>query len=309
MITQIILYLFALADMVLFYIFYQEWVSWIVLVAVLGLPWLSLAVSLPAIFTTRLELDVPARTRLHAPLRLQFRGKCTLPVPPIKAKFCVTRPMTGERWVLKPGDKLPTNHCGSLLIQPRHLRLTDYLGLIPLPPKPLAPVTVTVLPAPEAIPLPPDLDRYLAKSWRPKSGGGFSENHELRPYRPGDNLNQVHWKLTAKTGSLTIREPMIPERGLVLLTMDLSGTPDMLDRKFGQLLWLGTYLLEQAVTFEIRAMTDQGLERCPVCSDVQLQKALELLLCRGTTQETILDHPAAASWQYHIGGDSHVHEA
>ena len=36
MVTRIILYLFALADLTVFYIFYQEWVSWIVLLAVLG---------------------------------------------------------------------------------------------------------------------------------------------------------------------------------------------------------------------------------------------------------------------------------
>ena len=59
----------------------------------------------------------------------------------------------------------------------------------------------------------PDLDRYIARAWKPKSGGVCRRNHELRLYRPGDSLNQVHWKLTAKTGKWMIRQPMEPQRG------------------------------------------------------------------------------------------------
>lgn len=28
--------------------------------------------------------------------------------------------------------------------------------------------------------------------------GAYAEEHELRPYRPGDPMRTVHWKLTAK---------------------------------------------------------------------------------------------------------------
>lgn len=38
-------------------------------------------------------------------------------------------------------------------------------------------------------------------------GKGTAEYDQvLRPYQPGDSLNKVHWKLTAKTGVLTVRE-------------------------------------------------------------------------------------------------------
>lgn len=32
--------------------------------------------------------------------------------------------------------------------------------------------------------------------------------YDLRPYRVGDPLKQIHWKLTAKVDELTVREPL-----------------------------------------------------------------------------------------------------
>ncbi|MBP3672239.1 MAG: DUF58 domain-containing protein [Oscillospiraceae bacterium] len=302
MITRIILYLFALADFVVFYIFYQEWVSWIVLVAVIGLPWLSLAVSLPAMLTFQLEPEAPARLKIGDAARMRMHGTCAMPHPPVKMKIQLTRPITGECWMLRLGEKLPTDHCGGLIAQPVRAGVYDYLGLFRMKPRKTGAVTTLVMPQMLKMQVPPDLSRYLARSWRPKPGGGFSENHELRLYRPGDSLNQVHWKLSAKTGKLILREPMEPVRGLMLLTLDISGTAQELDRKFGRLLWLGTYLLEQNVRFEIRAMTGKGLESWPVASEPELQKAMEDLLCSGQAAGSVLEHSFAASWQYHVGG-------
>ena len=149
-----------------------------------------------------------------------------------------------------------------------------------------------------------ELETFLAKSWRPKFGGGYAENHELRLYRPGDNLNQVHWKLTAKTGKWMLREPMEPQRGLVLLTMELRGTPEELDRKLGRLLWLGNHLLEKNISFRLRVLTGQGLEDREIASAQQLLEQLDALLCSPAAAEGSLPDPAApASWHYHIGGE------
>ena len=302
MVTRIILYLFALADFVVFYIFYQEWVSWLVLMAVIALPWLSLVLSLPAMLTFRLEPDAPARLNLGDAARVRMHGSCVMPHPPVKTKILLTRPITGESWTLHLGEKLPTDHCGGLMAEPARAGVYDYLGLFRMKPRKVGTAVTLVLPEPVKMQIPPDLSRYLARSWRPKPGGGFAENHELRLYRPGDSLNQVHWKLSAKTGKLILREPMVPERGLMLLTMDVSGTAEELDRKFGRLLWLGMYLLEQNVRFEIRAMTDRGLEGWVVESEMGLQNALEALLCSRQAAGSVLEHSFAASWQYHVGG-------
>ena len=152
--------------------------------------------------------------------------------------------------------------------------------------------------------VPPDLTQYLARSWRPKPGGGYAENHEIRQYHPGDNLNQIHWKLSAKVGDLMLREPMEPERGLMLLTMDLRGTPEELDIKFGRLLWLGSWLLEHLIPFEVRALTGNGVESWAVTDEWSLQTFMEALLCAPYAKEgSILDRSFAAAWRHHIRGD------
>ena len=46
-----IIYLSALLWCLVFYGFYREWFSWVLLLTVLLLPWFSLAVSLPALLT------------------------------------------------------------------------------------------------------------------------------------------------------------------------------------------------------------------------------------------------------------------
>ena len=298
------LYLAALAGCLVFYVFYQEWVSWLVLLTAVGLPWLSLAMSLPAMLTFRLEPEVPAGLKPGDGVKLRLRGSCAMPHPPVKTKIRLTRPITGESWTLKPGEKLPADHCGGLIAQPLRAKICDYLGLFRMKLRKTGAVTAIVWPNAVRMKVPPELNRYLARSWRPKFGGGYAENHELRLYRPGDSLNQVHWKLSAKTGNLIIREAMEPERGLVLLTMDLNGTAEELDRKFGRLLWLGNYLLERNIRFQLRVLTGEGLEIWQIAGEQELRKALGSLLCREPAASgSVRDQSIAASWQYHIGGE------
>ena len=92
----------------------------------------------------------------------------------------------------------------------------------------------------------------------------------MRLYRPGDSLNQVHWKLTAKTGKLVVREALEPQLGRMLLTMNLRGNPDILDRKFAELLWMGRHLTELGMRFEIHALTGFGVWMRTVTSEPEL---------------------------------------
>lgn len=300
-----ICYLSVLMGCGVFYIAYGEWFSWLTLLIVLGLPWLSLLLSLPAIVSFRMEADGASALPMGAEGDVWLLGSSGLPLPPFKGKLRLRRCITGESRRYKPMAGLPTEHCGGLAVTVEKARVCDYLGLFAFPAKTGGQKTVIVRPIPIPVPESPDLKRYIARSWRPKFGGGFAENHELRLYRPGDSLNQVHWKLSAKTGKLTLREPMVPQRGLVLLTMTLRGTPEELDRKFGRLLWLGNYLLEQNIPFEIRTLTADGVCSIPVGDEPALNKAIDILLCSGAAKQgSIRDRFYAASWQYHIGGDT-----
>ena len=298
------LYVTALGIGVIFYLCYQEWFAWLVLEVLLLFPWFSLVLSLPGMVTFRLEAKAPPTVSLGTRTEVRLTGWCRMPVPPFRGKLRITRLTTGEVWSRTTDVLLPTDHCGALLVEPEGTRVYDYLGLFGLPVGKRE--NARVLVRPRALPLGklPELERFLARSWRPKFGGGYAENHELRLYRPGDSLNQVHWKLSAKTGKLILREPMQPERGLVLLTVNLRGTPEELDRKFGRLLWLGSYLLEKEVSFRLRCMTGEGIRTWEIGTPQALTDAVDGLLCSPPAPKGDLrERNFRASWQYHVGGE------
>lgn len=301
-----LLYLAALACCFFFNLAYGGWLSGILLFSLLLLPLLSLLLSLPAMLSFRLGIDGASAVTQGNSADVWMVGSSAFPLPPFLGKLTLRSCQTGEktRYDLQKG--LPTVHCGGYTVTAERIRVCDYLGLFTFPVFRRDTRLVLIRPTPQPMPEPPDLKHYIARTWRPKFGGGFSENHELRLYRPGDNLNQVHWKLSAKTGKLTIREPMEPQRGLALVTLDLSGTPEDLDRKLGRLSWLGTYLCAQGLSFELRALTGDGILSFSIAQAAALQSALDHLLRAPLSKEgSIRDRHYAASWQYHIGGAAH----
>jgi len=299
------MYLAALSGCLVFYWAYREWLSWIFLMTAVILPWLSLLLSLPAMLQCRVEVLCPEAVTVGTQVSLSYAGKCPLPVPGIKGKVLVEKNLTGRKWKLHLDSALPTEHCGALEILPGRLWVCDYLGLFCLRVRKKDGHVLTVRPAPLAMENPPDMSRYLANAFKPKPGGGFSENHELRLYRPGDNLHQVHWKLSAKTGKLILREPMEAMRGLALLTMELSGDPNELDRKLGRLRWLSGYLIQKEVPHQIHCLTGRGMEYHSVANEGDVLAALDALLRAPAADRSLEPSYIGASWRYHIGGDSH----
>lgn len=51
-------------------------------------------------------------------------------------------------------------------------------------------------------------------------------SYELREYRDGDTLKQVHWKLSAKLDRLMVREPLTALRAALTPGGDLDGTEE-----------------------------------------------------------------------------------
>lgn len=299
-----IVYILSLLGCLVFYVAYQQWFSWILLLFMLFFPWLSLFLSLGPIFRTRMEPLAAPRMPLGSQQTIQLKVSSQYPLPPHKSKIRITKPMTGECFILKPGDQLPTQHCGGIKAQLHRPRICDYMGLFGFKVRKTTEQTFLVLPEPIKMEVPPDLTRYLAQRWCPKPGGGYAENHEIRQYHPGDNLNQIHWKLSAKVGDLMLREPMEPERGLMLLSMDLRGTASELDLKMGNLLWLSNWLLERAITFDVRVLTGNGIESWSIRDEWSLNSCIESLLCAPFVPEgSIRDRSFTAAWQHHIGGE------
>lgn len=69
------------------------------------------------------------------------------------------------------------------------------------------------------------LRRGFGSAFPKKGGDDGSEVFEVRAYRDGDPLQRVHWKLTAKTGEMLVREFSLPKREVLLLQVDLYHPP------------------------------------------------------------------------------------
>ena len=288
----------------MFYYFYREWLSWLFLIAVIALPWLSLLLSLPAIFTAKATLAIPGALSPMESCRAEMDLTAIIPPPPFGYKLRVSHAITGTVRTLKPGQPLPTDTCGRLEIRQAKAWICDYLGLFRFPLRKKAEIFVYIQPNTEPIMPTPDFAVLPPRQWKPKPGGGFAENHELRLYRPGDNLQQIHWKLSAKTGNLILREAMDPVHQPLRLTLDLCGTAEELNRKLGQLLWLGNILAEKGRTFDIAALTGRGILTRRITDSKDLKKAMTALLSAPAAESgTMEDIPAPFGKTFHIGGE------
>lgn len=301
-----IIYLVALVGCVVFYGFYREWFSWLLLLLVLLLPWFSLALSLPAMLAVQAGLRCPETVRMGVPVRtaLQLDGRFI--TPPVSSRIKLHNCLTDARYVGAPGERIPTEHCGMMTISYDRLFVYDYLGLFCRRLRKGDSCTVYIEPKPVPGGKVPDFEGKAVTAWRPKPGGGFSEVHDLRLYRPGDDLRNIHWKLAAKTGKLVYREPMEALRKGRLLTMTLSGSPKEMDRKLGQLLWLSQEMLARQLEHEVLCRTGEGQVRFTVTDAASWAQGLQAIL-RSRPAETDTEAEAeAVLWQHHIGGDSHA---
>ena len=320
MIKSWLYYLLGLAGAVVFHAFYFGWYSWFLLVVALCLPLFSLLVSLPAMVRVRIHLDAPAACLRGEPAYVTLRaGNGFLPMPRCRFRLLVHDRMTGHTQLLRqqvPGPDswyipLDTAHCGAVCCEAVKARVFDYLGFFCLPVRAGQMVETLIRPAAEPPEKLPNLSQFLARRRQPKPGGGFSEEHELRDYRPGDSLRDIHWKLSVKTDRLILREAQEPIRGLTLLTFDLRGDPDRIDRVLEQLLWLSGWLLDHEAEHQIFWIDPQD---CQIASvSISARDGLEELLDRLLRSALRADTPSiaahrfpSASWRYHIQPEEEV---
>ena len=289
MLRNWLVYLLGLAGALVFHIYYFGWYSWFVLVLAVALPWFSLLVSLLAMLRTRLRMDAPALlTRNEAAYVTLRAGNGFLPQPLCRFRLTITAVMTGERRSLRQSTQsqgswyvpLDTSHAGAYLCQVEKARVYDYLGLFRLPVRAPAPVETVIRPVPREPARLPNLSHFLVRQLKPKPGGGFSEEHELRDYRPGDSMREIHWKLSVKTDRTIVREAQEPVRGLTLLTFDLRGTPGRVDATLEELLWLSQWLLDHDTPHQILWIdpTDRETATAPIEAPADLEALLSRLL-------------------------------
>lgn len=98
-------------------------------------------------------------------------------------------------------------YAGRFSVGVSRIWVSDLCGLFLLPIR-HAPLTLYVCPQVTKVPVPPELIglTYRESYNRREQMGEGSEFHSIREYQPGDLIKRVHWGLTAKTGTLQVRQ-------------------------------------------------------------------------------------------------------
>lgn len=263
-------YLLSLLAAILMAAYFETYLTGFLLILALALPVLAFLLSLPGMLGLRIRLQSQAAgtvrggtafwrletgSRFHlsiarADVRLHFQNRMTGEESTQRLRLLGTP--TGSYLTLPAG----TEHCGLLEARVTRLRVCDCLGLFALYKKLPAPALLSVLPVPmEAETLPEELRPSSAP--KPRPGGGPGEDYEIRPYRPGDPVRMIHWKLSCKRDEVILREVLDAQKAEPLLTFDHFGPPDVLDRVLDRLNALSNALLAGQRPYTIRWM-DQG---------------------------------------------------
>lgn len=88
---------------------------------------------------------------------------------------------------------------------------------------------------------------------------------DLRPYRPGDRLRDIHWKATAKTGEMVVREfrAGITDRVTLILDDTPGGDPAVFEKAVSLTASLVVALFEQG--YMVKLVTSR--DHTPYCTD------------------------------------------
>lgn len=293
--------------------------------AALSMPVLGLLISLPAMLGCRAEL-VSSGPRISrgetASWALRLTNRFHLPVARASYRMRVSNRFTGEvhrarsalRGVAPEEDrnwKLETDHCGLVECRVERLWLCDCLGLFALPARPPEPFVTVVAPLPEH-PGPVELPEGVGAAIPlPRGKMAFGETYELRPYREGDSLRMIHWKMTAKRDELVAREPWEDTRPLPVLTFNHFGPLAQMDRTLDRLEGYSLALLEQERVHEVRWVhPETGMVRIyRVAGERDWNACLTAILSdpaplrgRSILSEALVQGPGAPIYQIHIHG-------
>lgn len=220
-------------------------------IAVLLLPGVSLLLALAARRGVRLSLTltptVPKRAAAQAVLLVKNDALLSArALFRVRAVNALTREETVTllRCTVPPKGTeelrflVESCRCGQITAAVEKAGLLDICGIfaVPLKTENIAART-TVLPDMFA----PGIDLALASSMPEESdsyapgcrGNDLTEIFQLREYAPGDDLRRIHWKMTAKTDRLIVREASLPLQRSLLVFWDKTAAdklaPDAAD--------------------------------------------------------------------------------
>ena len=115
-----------------------------------------------------------------------------------------------------------------------------------------------------------------------KHGIDLNPDYEIREYVPGDDLKNIHWKLTAKTGRTMVRERLSTGREKINVLLALTQDPDENDALVASLQGLGELLLDKGYPIRLCWLGHMdALKAHYLAEEGELEKAMEEILSTG----------------------------
>ncbi len=168
---------------------------------------------------------------------------------------------------------LPDAHIGRYFVKIPYLDLYDVAGLTKKRIKMEQTLQVTI--APRRLPMKAPVSQNLLRPGAASQSAHIAQNSrlhvhdntgeisELREYRPGDNLRDVHWKLTGKFDTLMVRQYMPQNQNRLCICLDIYsgvGQSDGFDGMVETALALASNCVENALPCVVSCY-DPGAEQ------------------------------------------------
>lgn len=183
---------------------------------------------------------------------------------------------------------LQSSFCGRVYVQISRFTLLDYLGLLPMKALVKADARLTILP--DLYPMEADMTArpaYADDGASNRRGEDRSEVYQLREYRPGDNIRQIHWKLSSKLDELILKEASQPESRSLLVFWDkrTGGNPQQMDALAEVVSSAGMALLQSGVPYTLCWTDRDDLQVQDISEENQLLQAIPALVkTRGSAE-------------------------
>lgn len=271
MIKNIIIYLLLLISAFVFNIFYFAWFSWFLLVLTISVPFVSLAVSLPFMLTSIsngfLVFSYDKISRAEE-FYIGVTGKKGRSVfcPRLRIKLNAENSFINKNEKLKieyagtlkkpyysKHNKL-SKHCGCVNLTAKYAKVYDMTGIFFIPVRIDCNITCDIMPRAKKPSVLPDNSKISILGYKPKNGG-FSDYYELREYRAGDSLKNIHWKLSSKYDDLIVREPSTPIYRQFYIKLHFGENLDANDDILARFVYACKHIIKS------------GMPCCVVCGD------------------------------------------
>lgn len=232
-----LIYIVVAAVSGIFFILYKDILSLVLFCVIIALPILLLIFTLITRFCTKIKISIdPPVTSSDADITVSVSNRSPFSISAIILKFDIFNtflkvnhkcefslscdPFCNKDFVYK----LTSDHVGNLDIKIKKAYICDYFHMFRIPIKLNVRETVTFIPEPDAIDIAVRPNNFAEGESnifsKHKPGDDPSEVFDVREYVGGDKINRMHWKLSAKTDLLMIKDYSLPISQSVLLLFD-----------------------------------------------------------------------------------------